>query len=178
MEFETVSLESSEVQGVNSGDGKPCYDDYLMAKEIFQEKLCLYQAFVAELKSKQPRSITSQEMKRTDALAEEIQISQKRCLEMKTNILRRLECMILQSKEMERDLAYHARQFKDEGKNERVGLLLKEAMQLRNNGEVIAAIEKVFQAKELLATMLEKANSDWVQQHQKKVEAWEEYPCL
>jgi hypothetical protein len=178
MELETVALEISQCQRVNSDEGKPCYDDYLMAKEIFQKKLTVYQALVAELKSKRPISITSQEMERADALAEEIEFFQKRCLEMKNNLLRKLECMILESKEMEKDLANHAKQFKDEEKNERVRLLLRESLQLKINNEPIAAIEKAFQAKELLTALLEKANSDWVQQHQEKVEALEGYPCL
>jgi len=172
MEFETVALENSEVQGMNLGNGQLIYDDYLRVKEAFQAKLATYQALVAELKSRKSASITTQEMRRVDALAEEIGLTEKQCREKKDALLRILESLLLESRGMERDVAYHAKEFRDEDKIEWVHSLVEESLRLRNDDELARAIEKAYQAKEFLATLLSNANSGWIQQHQKKAETW------
>jgi len=173
MEFETVALESNPVQETNLGNGQQIYKDFLQAKEIFQGKLAIYQAFLAQLKCKGPALISAQEMKKADNLAEEVELAEKQLLERKANLHHTIQGLVMEIKGMEAELAYHSSQFNEGGKFDWARSLLDESLELENNGELIVAIEKACQAKGLLRVLLEKVNSEWIQRHQDKAEHWE-----
>lgn len=169
MELETFVLENTEEMDL--GEAQKAYNDYPQARQTLQGKRDQYKSLVAGLKSRNPGTITKPEMQQVDALAREADLIQTQCFEMKTALSRKLDQMLLEAKEVEGDLAYHARDFNDEEGVEWGCSLLKEALELRENNELIGAIERAYQAREFLTQLLTRAKNVWIQKHQEKVDS-------
>lgn len=169
MELETFVLENTKEMDL--GEAQKAYNDYPQAGQTFQGRRDQYKVLVAELKSRDPGSITSQEMQRIDALAKEVELIQKECQEMKTILSRKLEQVLLDAKELEGDFAYHARDFDDEEGVEWGRSLVKEALELREGNELLHAVEKAYQARECLAQLVTRAKNVWIEKHQEKADS-------
>ena len=169
MELETVVLESTEE--INLGNAQEAYNDYPQAKEDFRGKRAEYASLVADLKSKHSVAITKQEIEKADNVYEEVKRLQQECLDMKSILSRKLESLILESKELEGDLGYHSRHLTDTEDIECGRALLQEAMELRDRGETTEAVKKAYQARECLSRLLAQAKSAWIQRHQEKADS-------
>ena len=169
MELETVVLENTEE--INLGNAQEAYNDYPQAKENFRGKRAEYASLVADLKSRHSAAITRQEIEKADNVYEEVKQLQQECLDMKSILSRKLESLILESKELEGDLGYHSRHLTDTEDIEWGRALLQEALELRNSGETTDAVKKAYQARECLSHLLVQAKSAWIQRHQEKADS-------
>lgn len=168
MELETVVLEGTEE--MNLSDAQQAYNDYPQAKEDFRGKRAEYASLVADLKSRHSAAITKQEIEKADNVYEDVKQLQQECLDMKSILSRKLESLILESKELEGDLGYHSRHLTDTEDIEYGRALLQEALELRNNGETTDAVKKAYQARECLSHLLAQAKSAWIRKHEEKIE--------
>lgn len=168
MELETVILENTEE--INLGNAQEAYNDYPPAKKNFQSKRAEYASLVADLKSRQSAAITKQEIEKADNVYEEVKQLQQECLDMKSILSRKLESLILESKELEGDLGYHSRHLTDTEDIECGRALLQEALELKDSGETTDAVEKAYQARECLSRLLAQAKSAWIRNHEEKIE--------
>lgn len=168
MELETVVLENTEE--INLGNAQEAYNDYPPAKKNFQSKRAEYVALVEDLKSRHSAAITKQEIEKADTIYEEVERLQQECLNMKSILSRKLEALILESKELEGDLGYHSR-LTDAEDIECGRVLLQEALELRDGGETTDAVEKAYQAKECLSHLFAQAKSAWIRNHEVKIES-------
>jgi len=166
MELETFILEDNEC--IDLGEAQEAYDNYPRTEETFQGKREEYLAYVEELKSKNPASITRQEEERADTLYEETNRIRQDCLDRKAVLSRKLEELILEIKEIEADLHYHVKSFDDEG-IQLAQSLFKEVLELRDNNGLINAIERAYQARESLTGLLVQARDVWLRRHDEKV---------
>ena len=169
MELETVVLENTEE--INLGDAQEAYNDYQPAKEDFRGKRAEYASFVADLKSRHSAAITKQEIEKADNVYEEVKRLQQECFDLKSILSRKLESLILESKELEGDLGYHSRHLTDTEDIEYGRTLLQEALELRNSGETTDAVKKAYQAKECLSRLLVQAKNAWMQRHQENADS-------
>ena len=169
MELETVVLENTEE--INLGNAQEAYNDYPQAKEDFRGKRAEYVALVADLKSRQFAAITKQEIEKADNVYEEVKQLQQECLDLKLILSRKLETLILESKELEGYLGYHSRHLTDTEDIEYGRALLQEALELRDRGETTEAVKKAYQARECLSHLLAQAKSAWIQRHQEKADS-------
>lgn len=169
MELETVVLENTAE--INLDNAQEAYNDYPQAKENFRGKRAEYAALVADLKSRHYAAITKQEIEKADNVYEEVKQLQQECLDMKSILSRKLETLILESKELEGDLGYHSKHLTDAEDIECGRELLQEAIELRDGGETTDAVEKAYQARECLSRLLAQAKSAWIRKHEKKIES-------
>ena len=169
MELETVILESNE--DMDLGETQQAYNSYPKAKETFQARCAEYRSFVDELKSKNPATIDKQEIEKADTLYEEAKCLQEKCLDMKAILSRKLEALILESKDLEGDLGYHGRDFKDDKRIESGRSVLKESLELRDRGELTDAVEKAYRARECLAEVLVQVKNVWINKHREKADS-------
>jgi len=168
MELETVVLESNKE--MDFGDAQLAYNSYPNAEKAFYEKRDEYIALIEELKPKDPNDIATKEIERTDILYENAKKLQQECMNTKVILSCKFEELILRSKELEGDITYHAINFNEEEGMERARTLIKEAIVLKDHGDVIEAVETAYQARECMEAILGNAKNEWVESHIEKVD--------
>ncbi len=168
MELETVILETNDTQEMDLGEAQQAYSDYPQIREILQGKLAEWKTLVNSLKSKGPDSITKPEINKAEGLAEGTEKLQQECLDMRAMLCRKLEDLILEGKELEGGVSYLAKHCSEED-IEWGNSLLKDALQLKDSGTLIEAVEKAYQAREAFTQLLAEAKGKWVQGHQERV---------
>ena len=167
MELETYVLETSNEMDL--GAAQQAYDNYPEAEEAYKQKLREYNLLIQELKSAKTDAITTRQMEKIDSLYEEAKRLQQQFLEIKAVLARKTEALVLESKGLEADLAYHARNFEDEDLNW-ARTLLSQALEMKAGDELTVALGKAFQAKECLEQLLVQAKNGWLQKHRQNMD--------
>ena len=167
MELETYILETSH--DMDLGKAQQAYDNYPEAQEAYKQKLREHNLLGQELKSVKTDAITTRQMEKIDSLYEEAKRLQQHFFDIKAVLAHKTEALVLESKGLEADLAYHARNFEDEDLNW-AQTLLGQALEMKAGDEMTVAVEKAFQARECLERLLAQAKNGWLQKHQQKMD--------
>ena len=167
MELETYVLETSNEMDLDKA--QQAYDNYPAAQEAYKQKLGEYNELVQEFKLAKTDEITTRQMEKVDSLYEEAKRLQQQFFDIKAVLARKTEALVLESKGLEADLAYHARNFEDDGLNW-AQTLLGQALEMKAGDELTVALEKAFQARECLSQLLGQVKNGWLQKHQQNMD--------
>ena len=169
MEFETVVLER-DVDVNLGGEAQGAYEAYPQLRQNLAMKRDQYIALVDNLNM--TSGVSAAQMKKIDALADEIEADSAKLAEVKETLRRKLEGLLLDVKSGEAEIATLVGADGDGGGVEACREMIAEAILRRDEGDLVAAIKVAVRASQGMAGLMETAKSLWKDKAVARATAW------
>ncbi|MCD6306452.1 MAG: hypothetical protein J7M32_09210 [Deltaproteobacteria bacterium] len=165
MELDTFIVE----EDMDLGEAQDAYENYHRTAERLREKLADYRALVENLSAKGCTAVTRQQKEKGDNLYEELKDLQQERGRMRAALSQKTDELVVESKGLEVDLAYHSRDLHSEEEIQLAQTLLSEAMRLKEDRPV-SAVEKACRARDMLSGLLVHAVNEWIGRHKENLD--------
>jgi len=164
MQMETFVLEEK-----NFGEAQQAYNTYPQVEQRYNEKLNEYRSSFNDLNIKNLADIKVEDMRRVDVLADETESAQQTCFELKNILLGKIDELVLDAKQKDDDIGKISKEMSDELGLDHGRLIMDEAQNLKEKGDIIKALDQAYMARESFTSLLAEIRERWASTHQKRI---------
>ena len=156
------------------GRAKDAYETYYKTQKKYHQYFNRYHKLVKTYASSNLLSITTQDMRNLDMIANTSEQLQKKFLGTKSILTDKFHQMMLDIKQKESDVGAYSQLITDELGLDDGRSLMEEAVNLRNSNKLVEAIDTAYMAHILFKTLLSKIRQRWISAHQQNLAAHSE----
>jgi len=154
----------------NFEEAQQAYSLFPNAEKHFQSRLNEYQTKINNIKEQDIASIQPDLVNSIDEIANDVELSMNRYNELKDIITNKFDQLVLDCNTMNGNLVCHERRFNNKEESEYPRNLLNDAIVLKNENQIIDALDKIYAAKESFSSVLSNIMKKWITDHQKNLE--------
>ncbi len=170
MELETIIVEPNDVE-MGLEEAQQAYNTYPETVQIFVTARDEWKVFTEQIMTKNHTAITQQEIEKSDTLYETAQRLKQECLDMKVILVRKLDDLIIENKELQSNLSYYAKNLNNDEDIECAYSLIRESLEQKDNNNLRDAIKNAYEALQCMKNLLGNAKYVWMQKHQEKIDS-------